>query len=75
MEDLSLRSINNYEEYQVQLVLEKLTSIDQNIRPEAVPGMLMPPVMKQEPVPVVPKITLREGLRKFAEWYKVFYCK
>jgi len=22
-----------------------------------------------------PKITLREGLRKFAEWYKTFYCK
>ena len=22
----------------------------------------------------VPKITLREGLRKFAEWYKEFYC-
>lgn len=22
----------------------------------------------------VPKITLREGLRKFAEWYKSFYC-
>ena len=22
----------------------------------------------------VPKITLREGLRKFAEWYKDFYC-
>ena len=22
-----------------------------------------------------PKITLREGLRKFAEWYKVFYCR
>ena len=22
-----------------------------------------------------PKITLREGLRKFAEWYKAFYCK
>ena len=22
----------------------------------------------------VPKITLREGLRKFAEWYKKFYC-
>ena len=21
-----------------------------------------------------PKITLREGLRKFAEWYKVYYC-
>ena len=43
MEDLSLRSINNYEEYQVQLVLEKLTSINQDIRPEAVDGMLMPP--------------------------------
>ena len=23
----------------------------------------------------VPKITLREGLRKFAEWYRVFYCE
>ena len=22
-----------------------------------------------------PKITLREGLRKFAQWYKTFYCK
>ena len=22
-----------------------------------------------------PKITLRKGLRKFAEWYKAFYCK
>ena len=22
-----------------------------------------------------PKITLREGLRKFAEWYKEYYCK
>lgn len=22
----------------------------------------------------VPKITLREGLRKFAEWYKAYYC-
>lgn len=21
-----------------------------------------------------PRITLREGLRKFAEWYKSFYC-
>ena len=21
-----------------------------------------------------PKITLREGLRKFAEWYKQYYC-
>ena len=21
-----------------------------------------------------PKITLREGLRKFAEWYKSYYC-
>lgn len=43
MEGLSLRNIYNYEEYQVRLVLEKLTSIDQNIRPEVVPGMLMPP--------------------------------
>ena len=23
----------------------------------------------------IPKITLREGLRKFAEWYKEFYCR
>ncbi len=22
----------------------------------------------------VPKVTLRDGLRKFAEWYKVYYC-
>ena len=22
-----------------------------------------------------PKITLREGLRAFAQWYKAFYCK
>lgn len=22
-----------------------------------------------------PKITLRKGLRKFAEWYYEFYCK
>lgn len=43
MKGLSLRNIYNYEEYQVQLVLEKLTSINQDIRPEAVDGMLMPP--------------------------------
>lgn len=43
MEGLSLRNIYSYEEYKVQLVLEKLTTTDQNIRPETVPGMLVPP--------------------------------
>lgn len=43
MEGLSLSNIYSYEEYQVQLVLEKLTTTDQNIRPETVPGMLVPP--------------------------------
>jgi len=67
MKGLSLRNIYNYEEYQVQLVLEKLTSIDQNIRPEAVPGMLMPPVMKQEPVPVVPWVYTKDNVERGIE--------
>lgn len=43
MESLSLSNIYSYEEYQVQLVLEKLTAPGQNLRPEAVSGLLIPP--------------------------------
>lgn len=42
MEGLSQRNIYDYEEYQVQLVLEKLTEGEEDIRPEEVAGLLVP---------------------------------
>ena len=57
-----------------------LTNFDDAELPELVEGPGDVPVTYadssalQSDFGFTPKITLREGLKKFAEWYKSYYC-